>query len=503
MNLKEIIERLHDLEKKVLISLSKKSPQTLEELISSTGLDEASVNRAVLWLLSKNLINVDEKISNIVSLTKLGKSCLSDGLPERKFFNLLKKGVNLIKEIRKNLSKDEFNISIGILKSKGLISIKDGKIVLNNDDDSWIIKSENFLKDAPGKEIENVNKELFEEFRKRGLVKPEVVIFKKIYAPQNISEIIKEIKKLGDTVGQLTPAMLVNKSWKNKKFRPYDVSLPGSRVFYGKKSIVTYMKEKIRKIFLNMGFTEIKGPIVISSFWNFDALYQPQDHPAREMHDTFFIKNPRTLPLPPKELVRRVASTHEDGWTTGSTGWGYKWKEEIAMQTVLRTHTTAATIKKIAELTKEDLPAKFFSVDTVFRNETLDYKHLFQFNQIEGIIIGEKISFKNLLGILKEFFNKLGFKKVRYRPGYFPYTEMSVEPEVLHPIKKTWMEVGGAGMFRPEVIKPLLGFEVPVIAWGLAFERSIMDVYNISDIRDIYSDDLNILRTTSSFTRRF
>ena len=181
------------------------------------------------------------------------------------------------------------------------------------------------------------------------------------------------------------------------------------------------------------------------------------------MHDTFFIKKPFSSPLPSKELVRRVASTHENGWTTGSTGWGYEWKEDIAAQNLLRTHTTAVSSQVISRLTKEDLPAKFFAVDTVFRNETVDYKHLFQFNQVEGIVVGE-VNFKNLLGILTQFFNKLGFKKVRFRPGYFPYTEMSVEPEVLHPVKKEWMELGGAGMFRPEVVKPLLGFEVHVIA---------------------------------------
>jgi phenylalanyl-tRNA synthetase alpha chain len=154
-------------------------------------------------------------------------------------------------------------------------------------------------------------------------------------------------------------------------------------------------------------------------------------------------------------------------------------------------------------LSEKDLPAKFFSADTVFRNETLDYKHLFQFQQVEGIIVDPDANFRNLLGLLKSFFNKLGFEKARFRPGYYPYTEMSVEPEVFHPIKEDWMALGGAGIFRPEVVKPLMGIDVPVLAWGLSFERPIMDIFNIMHMRDIYSDDINVLRQRTAFTRRF
>ena len=207
--------------------------------------------------------------------------------------------------------------------------------------------------------------------------------------------------------------------------------------------------------------------------------------------------------LPDKKLIQRIKLVHENGWTTGSKGWNYDWSESIASTNVLRTHTTAVSVRKLAKCKPKDLPLKVFCVGHVFRNEALDYKHLFEFMQVEGMVAAPGVNFRNLLGILKNFFNKLGFEEVRFRPGYFPYTEMSVEPEVMHPIKKEWMELGGAGIFRPEVVKPLLGIDVPVLAWGLGIERSIMDVFNIKDIRDVYSSNIDFLREKSSFTRRF
>ena len=248
--------------------------------------------------------------------------------------------------------------------------------------------------------------------------------------------------------------------------------------------------EYVRKIWLEMGFKEMTGPMIQTSFWNFDSLFVPQDHPAREMQDTFFLDLEGKLD---NKFVKSIKKAHEEG-IENSTGWQYKWSRELAKKTVLRTHTTTLSAQTLAQLKSDDLPAKYFAIGRCFRNEALDWKHLFEFNQVEGIVIDKDANFRHLLGYMKEFFGKLGFEKARFRPAYFPYTEMSMEVEVYHPKRKSWIELGGAGMFRPEVVKPLLGEDIPVLAWGPGFDRIIMDYYKLRDIRDLYKNDVSQLR---------
>lgn len=238
----------------------------------------------------------------------------------------------------------------------------------------------------------------------------------------------------------------------------------------------------------------MSGDFIQSSFWNFDALFTAQDHPVRELQDTFFV-NKKTN-LPDKKIVTSVKISHEKG-IGGSTGWKYEWNEEEAKELVLRTHTTclsAQTLDKLKKENKVNIPSKFFAIGKCFRNETLDWSHGFEFNQTEGIVVDKNANFRHLLGYLKEFFKKMGYEKIRFRPSYFPYTEPSVEIEVFHPEKKLWLELGGAGIFRPEVTIPLLGEPIPVLAWGPGFDRIIMNYYGIKDLRDLYKNDLNQLR---------
>jgi phenylalanyl-tRNA synthetase alpha chain len=240
-----------------------------------------------------------------------------------------------------------------------------------------------------------------------------------------------------------------------------------------------------------MGFKEMSGDMIVSSFWNFDALFQPQDHPAREMQDTFFLD--KESPLPDKSLVKAVKEAHEKG-VNGSKGWQYNWNEREAKKLVLRTHTTCLSAQTLAGLKKQDLPAKFFAIGKCFRNETVDWSHGFEFNQTEGIVIDRNANFIHLLGYLKEFFSKMGFEKIKFIPSYFPYTEPSVEIRACHPEKKIWLELGGAGIFRPEVVIPLLGENIPVLAWGPGFDRLLMDYYKIADLREFYKNDITQLR---------
>jgi phenylalanyl-tRNA synthetase alpha chain len=225
-----------------------------------------------------------------------------------------------------------------------------------------------------------------------------------------------------------------------------------------------------------------------------DALFTPQDHPARDLQDTFYLKSPSRLPLEDEEIVQRVKAVHEDGGDTGSLGWRYAWSREEAEKALLRTHTTVNTVKYLAK--HPDPPAKVFSISRIFRNESIDMTHLPEFMQIEGIIMEEGASFDMLVSWLKEFYRRMGFDRVRVRPGPFPYTEPSLEVDILY--NGSWMELGGAGVFRPEVTGPL-GIKHPVLAWGLGFERLAMLRWNLKDIRELYITDMELLRQSPIF----
>jgi phenylalanyl-tRNA synthetase alpha chain len=249
---------------------------------------------------------------------------------------------------------------------------------------------------------------------------------------------------------------------------------------------------KIRQIFLEMGFEEIEGDFVESCFWNMDMLFIPQDHPAREMQDTLYCKTPSNIKIDDQNLVNKISKVHEDGGKTSSTGWGYKFSKSEGERALLRTHTTVNTIRYLYN--HPEPPCKVFSIGRVFRKENIDSTHLPEFYQIEGIIHEENTNFKQLIGVLKEFYRRMGFERVRVRPGYFPYTEPSMEVDVYW--NNQWMELGGSGIFRPEVTEPI-GVKNPVLAWGLGLERLAMLRFGLTDIRDLYISDLGWLRKKS------
>ncbi len=290
-----------------------------------------------------------------------------------------------------------------------------------------------------------------------------------------------------EELNRISSELLKSGEWKSKKFRPYNINTQPKQVFGAKIHPYQRLIDQMRQIFLEMGFTEIKGDIVQSSFWNFDALFQPQDHPAREMQDTFHLSSTSELPT---EYVDNVRAMHEYGGGTDSTGWGGKWSENIASRNVLRTHTTAVTIKYLAD--NPEAPVKAFCIDRAYRRETIDPTHTPEFEQLEGVVMDENMSFANLLGCLAEFYHRMGFKDVRFRPGYFPYTEPSVEPEV-YVEGMGWVELGGAGVFRKEVTEPL-GIKYPVLAWGLGVSRVAMLKLGLWDLRELYQSDIDWLR---------
>lgn len=294
---------------------------------------------------------------------------------------------------------------------------------------------------------------------------------------------------------ELTRDMLENGDWKNVSFKPYNFEAEGKPTDGGYLHTLLKVREQFRLIFLEMGFEEMPtNNYVESSFWNFDALFQPQQHPARDEHDTFFLSDPAAADIPDRDYMERVRAVHENGGY-GSRGYRYKWSEDEARKNILRTHTTAVSSRMLYQLAKQEefQPKKFFSIDRVFRNETLDATHLAEFHQIEGLVADRNLSLGHLKGIIHEFFKKMGMSKLRFKPTHNPYTTPSLEVHAFHDGLNKWVEVGNSGVFRPEMIQPMgIPEDVTVIAWGLSLERPTMIKYGIKNIRDLFGHRVDL-----------
>jgi phenylalanyl-tRNA synthetase alpha chain len=458
------------------------------------------IANASSWLQSKKLVTVDNHIKTVYSLGKEGKRFVEKGLPEKRALKLLaeKKGTLSLKDLSGVLESDEIPVAIGWLKTNGWATLRKekettieittkGKNALTE-----ITEEEKLLRllhEHPEQEIEkNTIKPLAS---RKNVIKEKDLITSSIILSEYGKKIVDTGFEIQEEISQLTSTIIKNNEWKQKTIRPYDIHAFAPALHGGKPHPLVKLISEIRQIFVEMGFQEIQGDYVESCFWNMDVLFIPQDHPAREMQDTFYCKVPSRLPINEPQLLKEVARVHENGGTTGSTGWGYTFSKAEGERALLRTHTTVNTIRYLYNHPKP--PCKVFSLERVFRNENIDTTHLPEFYQIEGIIYEEDANFRQLIGILKEFYRRMGFEKIRFRPGYFPYTEPSMEVEVLWNGK--WMELGGSGIFRPEVTEPV-GVKNPVLAWGLGLERLAMLRYGLTDIRSLYISDLEWLRKT-------
>ena len=411
MNNQKIIESLSPNEKKILPHLGDK----LSDICKKSNLDNTSVIRSLEYLQNKGIVKLSYIKSKIVELDVNGALYLKKGLPERRLLHILnEKHIIPLQDAQKEsgLSDDEFKASIGALKKKALIDLKNGKIILNASKAEISKKTleEQFLEllptdyDSLAPEHQLALKTL--QSRKQII---EIKEDKKISI--EITELGKEIVKsklnTQELIEQISPEILKKESnWKGKKFRRYDITSPVPEIDGGKRHFVNQSIDYARKIWTEMGFQEMKGEIAQSSFWVFDSLFTAQDHPVREMQDTFFIN--KKIDLPDKKIISKVKETHEKG-ISGSKGWQYSWDEEEAKKAVLRTHTTCLSSKTLSNLKKEEIPAKFFAIGKCFRNETVDWSHGFEFYQTEGIVIDRNANFRHLLGYLKQFYKKMGF----------------------------------------------------------------------------------------------
>ncbi len=488
------IDSLSNIERAIIPYLDNK----IDEIVKKSNLDKTTVLRALGFLESKGFIKIEQKITKTVDLAVNGLHYKKNHLPERKLLISIEENNNKtleeIKEFSK-LSENEFRAALGALKKKALINLDNGKVKISASKEECSKKfPEEILIEKIPIELEKLSEKdkiAFESLKSRKEI-IEIIETKEISF--TLTETGKNIagKKISsDLIEEVTPEII--KSWSgNKKFRHYDFKIKMPSLYGGKKHFVNQSIEQGKKIWLELGFKEMTGDYTVNGFWNFDTLFTAQDHPVREMQDTFFIKGVEGK-LPNQKLVESIKKAHEEG-VNGSKGWRYNWNEKDSKKVMLRTHTTCLSSKKLSNLKKQDLPAKFFSVNKVFRNETLDWKHGFEFNQAEGIVIDPNANFRHLIGYLKEFAKKMGYNKIRIQPSYFPYTEPSLEGSIWNEDRKEWVEVLAAGIFRPEVTVPLLGTAMPVLAWGPGFDRLMTEAHKIKDLRELYKNDIDYLR---------
>jgi phenylalanyl-tRNA synthetase alpha chain len=500
MDIEKTVKELSQNEKKVLLALQKlQGKGSPKEILSTGGFSlDVEVSNAASWLQSKNLITMDNAIKTVYSLGKDGKRFIDKGLPEKRALKLLmeKKGTITLKHLSTVLDPDEIPIAIGWIKTNGWATIKkDTETIIEITDAGKKALSEisdverilQALSEHPEQEIEKDR--IRPLISRKNVIKEKELITSTITLTDTGKKVLATGLTLQEEISQVTSTVIKNSEWKQKTIRPYDIHAFAPAIYGGKQHPLVKLISEIRQIFVEMGFQEVHGDYVESCFWNMDVLFIPQDHPAREMQDTFYCKRPSRLPIRETTLVEEVARVHENGGSTGSTGWGYRFSKQEGERALLRTHTTVNTIRYLYN--HPTPPCKVFSLERVFRKEDIDTTHLPEFYQIEGIIYEQNANFRQLIGILKEFYKRMGFEKIRFRPGYFPYTEPSMEVEVLWNGK--WMELGGSGIFRPEVTEPV-GVKSPVLAWGLGLERLAMLRYGLSDIRSLYISDLDWLR---------
>ena len=457
---------LHDIEKQISKLLQSTPNLTEEQLAHETKLSMDQIRRGVEWLRQKSLADVRDSTSISYSLGKNGLDALKNGLPERRLVNLVKDGPKTFDEVRSSLQGPDFNAAIAHAKKNDWINIE------KTDTGSKIL-----LKQEP---TESQDEHVISLIDKSQKPRPDLV---------------KSLMERPDFIIQheeKTKTVSLTETGKNIDLEKLDsgaidVEADVPHVHAARIHPLKDTINEIRETFVHLGFTEILGNLSQSSFWNFDALFTPQDHPARELQDTFYLKDLNAKQLATPTQIKNVSNAHKKGWR-------YYWDIQEARKMVLRTHTTCVTIKYLAD--KKPDEARIFSLGRVFRNEKLSFKHLAEFNQVEGIVVGKHITLRDLMGIQKEFYRKIGLTKVKFWPTFFPYTEPSLQSMVYNEKLGKWIELFGMGIFRPEVTKPL-GITKPVLAWGGGIERIAMLKFGLDDVREFYNNNLSWLRTAT------
>ena len=482
---------------------------SVEQLIDACRFPDTAVMRNALTLQEKNYITIHAEHQNVIKLTPEGQQYAKNGLPER----------NLIRTVaalggtadpqtaakQAGIEPQFIQIALGwTIRKKWAIYTSENNTIriaeqllhqtfIPEGCDETLIKYLCTKAQATLDDLSSELKEAAEQLKKRTLLTIEPKTTRTLQITPQGKKAAAESKTAPQEITQLTPELIITGKWHTTKLQKYNIQAPVAKTWPGKKHPYLQFLDEVRAKLVNLGFQEMTGTNVETSFFNFDALYTPQDHPAREASDIYYIKDPQYGDISQHATtVQHVAETHENGWKTGSTGWEYKYSLLTAQRLILRGHGTCLSARTL-ESKNFQVPSKHFSIARVYRPEITDKTHLSEFNQVEGIIVDENLTLKDLLGVLGKFAMEIaGADKVCFKPDYFPFTEPSVE---LSAYKEGygWVEFGGSGIFRPEVTLPL-GVKEPVIAWGLGVDRLFMMRADIDDIRMIFSQDLDWLR---------
>ena len=454
----------HDIEKKIITSLKDNATQTPDSLESSTNLSPDQIRRGIEWLKLKDLAIVTESKTSTISLGKNGLESFQKGLPERRLLDLLNDGPRKLSDLQKELGP-VFGPAMGLARKNNWVDTSADQISLKD-----------LPSDLPGeKTLKQIGNNALSQ---NEIDKNDLLILLK--RPNFIVEDIIKTKEI--TLTDSAKSLVLSDS-----SGAIDVEAKVPEVFVARTHPLKDTLDEISEIFVTLGFSEIIGNMTQSSFWNFDALFTPQDHPARELQDTFYLDGISAKKIATPEQIRKVSDSHKKNWR-------YNWDINEARKMALRTHTTCVTIKHLAENKPDE--ARVFSLGRVFRNEKVSYKHLVEFNQIEGVVVGKDANLRNLMGIQREFYKRIGITKIKFWPTFFPYTEPSLQTMVYNERLGKWIELFGMGIFRPEVTKPL-GITKPVLAWGGGIERIAMLKYGLDDVREFYNNNLNWLRSAT------
>ena len=486
----------------ILSKLSKTETLNSEDLSKEFNVDHQIIVGIIKSLEIKEIISISKLEKKEISLLENGKNCIEKGSPNIQILKEIKSGPKTKKELKDFFGKEIFSHGFSMaMKSKEITYDKKTDLITLNIPE--IPKNDEFqeklLQMQKENDPEKYDQKLLKDYQKNHkFITIQTLKTFQISKGKNFNDANTKFET------DLTTELLIDGKWEKSKFSKYNYNTLGKETNNGALHRLLCVREQIRSIFLEQGFEEMPtNNWVESSFWNFDTLFQPQQHPSRDMHDTFFLSKPARSHCQKiyPDYFERVKDIHEKGGY-GSIGWQYKWSCDEAEKNILRTHTTAVSSRMLFLMAEEFkktgkfTPKKYFSIDRVFRNESLDNTHLAEFHQIEGFICDYNLGLGHLLGTIESYFKKLGLDKLRFKPAYNPYTEPSCEIYALHPNTKKWVEIGNSGVFRPEMLEPMgLPSNISVIAWGFSLERPAMIHYHLNNIRELFGHEVNIKHT--------
>lgn len=511
MEPRSLLKGLHPLETKVLLHYAPGDSLDSARLVRELGYVEGQANQAQAWLSAKGLAAETGRAGRTVyELTPLGRGWLEKGSPEERIVDFLRRGgpaamADICKAL--GLEQKDAGSVFGRLSKEGLLSMTPEKLVAADAEGESARQAtlRALLKKAQAaggaledKDLSVAERSLMAEVaKKRGAsdspfkaADRETVSWALTAAAASVADLLREEGISGDEAGALTQEMLESGGWKGLSFRAYNIQSRPARLIAGRHNPYVRFLESVKDKLVSLGFEEFDGGLVETEFWNGDALFMPQFHSARDIHDVYYLADPVKAKSIEEPYQSRVAAAHENGGATGSRGWGYDFDRDFTKRLVLRSQGTVLSAR---QLHTAKVPGKYFGVARCFRYDKVDATHLSDFYQTEGIVLGEDVNLRTLLGFLEMFAVEVaGAKEVKYVPGYFPFTEPSVEVHIKHPVLG-WFELGGAGIFRPEVTEPM-GVSVPVLAWGLGIDRMALMALGLNDLRELFSYDIENVR---------